>query len=170
MPTRKRSSGSFGIQLKNLIPGWRAASRLRGGFDITLLTLVLILLSLGLLMVLSSSYPRAYSQALANDSGSPLDYFNHQLMFAIAGVVIMYAASWIPMSLYRQSSRLVYLFAAVMLLLVLVMGAAENNARRWIKVGPLSLQPAEVVKIAIILWCSVLITHFMELHKNFIFR
>ena len=89
MPTRKRSSGSLGLQLKNLIPGWQAASRLRGGFDITLLMLVLILLSLGLLMVLSSSYPRAYSQALASESGSPLDYFNHQLMFAIAGVVIM---------------------------------------------------------------------------------
>ena len=73
MPTRKRSSGSFGMQLKNLIPGWQAASKLRGGFDITLLTLVLILLSLGLLMVLSSSYPRAYSQALASESGSALD-------------------------------------------------------------------------------------------------
>ena len=160
MPTRKRSSGSFGIQLKNLIPGWRAASRLRGGFDITLLTLVLILLSLGLLMVLSSSYPRAYSQALANDSGSPLDYFNHQLMFAIAGVVIMYAASWIPMSLYRQSSRLVYLFAAVMLLLVLVMGAAENNARRWISLGPLSFQPSEITKLAIILVFADLIAKY----------
>ena len=160
MPTRKRSSGSLGMQLKNLIPGWQAASKLRGGFDITLLTLVLILLSLGLLMVLSSSYPRAYSQALASESGSALDYFNHQLMFAIAGVVIMYAASWIPMSLYRQSSRLVYIFAAVMLLLVLVMGAAENNARRWISLGPLSFQPSEITKLAIILVFADLIAKY----------
>ena len=50
MPTRRRAAPSRGAQLKNFIPGWQAAARLRGGFDVTLLALVLILLGLGLLI------------------------------------------------------------------------------------------------------------------------
>lgn len=161
MPTRRRAAPSRGAQLKNFIPGWQAAARLRGGFDVTLLALVLILLGLGLLMVLSSSYPRAFSEALHSETGgSPLDYFNHQMVFAAAGLVIMYMASWIPMGVYRQSAGPIYIFAIVMLLLVLVAGSAENNARRWIYLGFFSFQPSEITKFAIILLFADLIARY----------
>ena len=160
MPARRRASASFGTQVKNFIPGWKAAARLRGGFDVTLLMLVLILLGLGLLMVLSSSYPRAFSEVLREKADSPLEYFNHQLLFAAAGLVIMYMASWIPMGVYRQSAKPMYIFAVVMLLLVLVAGAAENNARRWISLGFFSFQPSEVTKLAVILLFADLIARY----------
>lgn len=155
MPAKSKSAPRRG-----LFPGIRAASSQRGGFDITLLTLVLILLALGLLMVLSSSYPRAYSESLRSDSGSPLDYFNHQLIFAVAGLVIMYAASWIPMSLYRRYAKLLYGITVLLLAAVLVAGTAENNARRWIYLGFFSFQPSEVSKLAIILLFADLIAKY----------
>ncbi len=160
MPARYSAAGSFRSRLKNFIPGWRASARLRGGFDVTLLTLVLILMGLGLLMVLSSSYPRAYYEAIQYESGSPLTYFNHQLIFAVGGIVILYVASWIPLSVYRQGAKLLYMFALVTLALVLIIGAAKNNARRWISVGFFSFQPSEVTKLAVILLFADLIARF----------
>lgn len=161
MPARKRAAGStVGARLKNFIPGWQAAAELRGGFDVTLLALVLVLMGLGLLMVLSSSFPRAYSEAISSESGSPLYYFNHQLLFAILGLAILYVASWIPMSVYRQVTKPLYVFALVMLGLVLVAGAAENNARRWISMGFFSFQPSEVTKLAVILLFADLISRY----------
>ncbi len=155
------STNSKAARRRSVLPaGWQAAYSQRGGFDITLLTLVLILLALGLLMVLSSSYPRAYSEALRSESGSPLDYFNHQLIFAIAGLVIMYAASWIPMAVYRRYTKLLYLFTIVMLAAVLVAGTAENNARRWIYLGFFSFQPSEISKLAIVLLFADLIAKY----------
>ena len=154
------SANSRAARRRSILPGLEAAAKHRGGFDITLLTLVLILLALGLLMVLSSSYPRAYSEALRTESGSPLDYFNHQLVFAVAGLFIMYAASWVPMSLYRQGAKLLYIFTIVMLAAVLVAGTAENNARRWIYLGFFSFQPSEISKLAIILLFADLIAKY----------
>jgi hypothetical protein len=154
------SANSKAARRRSILPGLEAAAKHRGGFDITLLTLVLILLALGLLMVLSSSYPRAYSEALRTESGSPLDYFNHQLVFAVAGLFIMYAASWVPMSLYRQGAKLLYIFTIVMLAAVLVAGTAENNARRWIYLGFFSFQPSEISKLSIILLFADLIAKY----------
>ena len=154
------SANSRAARRRSVFPSLQAAAKHRGGFDVTLLTLVLILLALGLLMVLSSSYPRAYSEALRSESGSPLDYFNHQLVFAVAGLIIMYAASWVPMSLYRRGSKLLYVFTNVMLAAVLVAGTAENNARRWIYLGFFSFQPSEISKLAIVLLFADLIARY----------
>ena len=156
-----RTGAAASPRRRSILPaGFQAATKHRGGFDVTLLTLVLILLALGLLMVLSSSYPRAYSEALRSESGSPLDYFNHQLVFAVAGLIIMYAASWVPMSLYRRGSKLLYVFTIVMLAAVLVAGTAENNARRWIYLGFFSFQPSEISKLAIVLLFADLIARY----------
>ena len=159
MPAKSRRA-SPSAQMRSVLPGWQAAASQRGGFDITLLTLVLILLALGLLMVLSSSYPRAYSEAIRNESGSPLDYFNHQLIFAIAGLVIMYAASWIPMAFYRQWTKMIYFVTILLLAAVLVAGTEEGGARRWIYLGFFSFQPSEVSKLAIILLLADLIAKY----------
>ena len=85
--------------------------RVRGELDFTFLTLTLLLLTVGVIMVLSASFVRAYYT-----EGSATYYFVRQLIFAVSGVVIMLTASRLPVSVYRRFS---YAFLAATLVLLL---------------------------------------------------
>ena len=69
----------------------------RRAADRSFLTLILILLTLGVIMVLSSSYARAYYDPGNITGGSAIYFFVRQLLYALAGVGAMLAASRIPM-------------------------------------------------------------------------
>ncbi|HAF27169.1 MAG TPA: cell division protein [Lachnospiraceae bacterium] len=132
-------------------------------FDYTLLFVVIFLIIFGLVMIYSTS---AYQSAAANE-GDSTGFLKKQLLATIIGIPVMMITIFVDYHWWEKFSFIGIGISFVLVFLVLTpMGLEINNARRWIKVGPLSLQPAEVVKIAIILWCSVLITHFMELHKK----
>ena len=125
--------------------------------DRSFLTLILILLTLGVIMVLSSSYARAYYDPGNITGGSAVYFFIRQLLYALAGVGAMLAASRIPMELYRKNSFYIMLIAVVLLALVPFIGVRSNGARRWIGVGGLTVQPSEIAKLAVILEFSAMI-------------
>ena len=132
----------------------------RGGIDVPFLLLTLLLLTIGVVMVLSSSFARAYYSSATNHTATY--YFSRQLIFAVTGVAIMIVASRFPIGFYRRFSGVILLFSLVMLLLVLVGGEKVNGARRWFKIGGITFQPSEIAKIAVILFDAQLICRFKE--------
>ncbi|MCH5281732.1 MAG: putative lipid II flippase FtsW [Lachnospiraceae bacterium] len=123
-------------------------------FDYTLLFVVIFLIVFGLVMIYSTS-----SYEAASDFNDSTLYLRRQLFATILGVFVMAATTLIDYHLWERFSLIGAVVAFVLVLLVLTpLGIEVNGARRWVGIGPLSMQPAEVVKIEVILFCAVLIT------------
>lgn len=129
-------------------------------FDTSFFVLVILMLTMGLVMVLSSSYARAYYDPGNVTGGNALYYFVRQLLFAGLGLAAMLFASRLPMSLYRRFAMPFLLFVIVLLALVPFIGVKANGARRWLGVGGLTVQPSELAKLGVILAFSWLICKF----------
>ena len=123
-----------------------------GRLDVPFLVLTLLLLAVGLVMLLSSSYAIAYFDTVT-DTGEaqPMKYFTTQAIYAAIGIGAMIVVSFIPMSFLRRLSFLSLLAALGLLLGVLLTGLRGNGAVRWIQIGPITAQPSELVKAAVIL-------------------
>lgn len=139
----------------------------RGPVDIPFLLVTLLLLAIGVVMVLSASFASAYYDVTKETGGNATYYFARQLIFAIIGVGVMYAASRFPLSFYRRFSFLVLGISIVLLIAVLVVGTKSNGARRWILIGGQSIQPSEIAKIGVILTFSTLICRYKNLMGTF---
>lgn len=124
------------------------SSFLNNPIDFTLLITILLLLSIGLIMVLSASSPSALAE-----SGDSYAYFSKQLLFAILGIIAMLFISKIDYRFYQKFYKHAWWLALVLLALVLIAGKTVNGAKRWIYVTEtLSFQPSEVVKLLMIIF------------------
>jgi len=132
----------------------------RGRMDAGFLTLTLLLLCVGVLMVLSSSYARAYYDPGNVTGGNAAYYFVRQLLFASLGTAAMLVLSRFPMGFYRRYAWHFLALTLLLLLLVPVVGVKANGARRWLGIGGLTLQPSELAKLAVILSFSAMICRF----------
>ena len=112
--------------------------------------LVLILVAFGLVMLFSSSYALAYSS-----TGDSLYYIKKQGLFAVLGIIIMIVVSRIPYYIYKNASNLIYGVCVALMALVVVLNAGGPG--RWIQIGSFSLQPSELMKLAIIIIFAKLI-------------
>ena len=139
----------------------------RAGFDLPFFLLVVLLLGLGVIMVLSASYPRAYYDPGHVTGGRASYYFVRQLLFAALGLAAMLLASRLPMGFYRRYAFPFLAVTVLLLLLVPVIGVRANGARRWLGVGGLTLQPSELAKLAVILSFAALICRFRGKMKSF---
>ena len=108
-----------------------------------------ILIFMGLLMVLSASGVRAYA-----NSGSSFAIVFRQLLWFGAGLLLGYFAYRMPTKGWRKLSSVLVIASAIMLLLVFVpgIGLEINGNRNWIHFGPITIQPSEFAKIAVIIW------------------
>ena len=129
----------------------------RGSFDAPFFTLTLLLLAIGVLMVLSSSYARAYYDPGGVTGGNAAYYFIRQLVFALLGIGAMLVLSRVPMELYRKYAFHFLALTLFLLALVPLIGVKANGSRRWLGVGGLTVQPSELAKLAVILAFSVMI-------------
>ena len=146
-------------------PAKKGRARMDAGF----FTMAIILLTAGVVMVLSSSYARAYYDPGNITGGNGAYYFVRQLIFALLGVGAMLFASRIPMGLYRRYSLHFMVLTIVLLMLVPIIGVKANGSRRWLGIGSLTLQPSELAKLAVILTFSQLICRFKGRMKSFKF-
>ena len=123
-------------------------------FDYSLLAVLIFLVCFGLIMLYSAS---AYSALVQhNDS---MHYFKRQILFCIVGFIGMYVVSRIDYHYYIKWARGIYFVAVVLMALVQTpLGIEVNGAKRWIQLPfGQQLQPAEITKIAVILFIPVLI-------------
>ena len=144
-----------------------AVKERKAGFDTPFFLLVLILLTMGVVMVLSASFARAYYDPGNITGGNATYYFVRQLLFALLGTGAMLLASKLPMGFYRRYAFPFLAFALVLLMLVPFAGVKVNGSRRWLGVGGLTLQPSELAKLAVILSFSALICKMRGRMKAF---
>ena len=116
-----------------------------------LVVAVTVLLSVsGLAMVLSASSVESISVG-----GSAFSMFRSQLMYTVVGAVLFIGALTVPIRTLRRLSPGLVLVSIALLFLVLVPGigrAGPDGARRWVGFGPVSLQPSELMKLALVVW------------------
>lgn len=138
------------------------SSFLKNPIDFTLLITILLLLSIGLIMLLSASSPSALSE-----SGNSYSYFFRQAIFAVAGLFMMWGISNIDYRFYQKYYKLAYIVAFILLLAVPFIGRTINGAKRWIYVtDTLSFQPSEMAKLLmIIFYAGILVKNRDELNK-----
>lgn len=139
----------------------------RRGMDIAFLSLVILLLTIGVTMVLSASFARAYFDPGNVTGGNAAYYFIRQLIFAVLGIAAMIFCSRLPVGFYKRFSVPLLIAAIVLLLLVPLIGVEANGAKRWIGVGSLTLQPSEIAKLGVILAFSVMICNNRGKMKSF---
>ena len=122
------------------------------GFDYGLLVVVLILVIVGLIILYSTS---AYNgQVKFHDS---FYYLKKQAFATSLGLAIMYAAANIDYHVWQRLTLPAYLIAIALSVAVLLVGDEYNGSKRWLSFGPLSFQPSEFAKIAVILFLANII-------------
>ncbi len=139
----------------------------RASFDLPFFLTVLLLLFLGVVMVLSASFPRAYYDPGRVTGGNAVYYFVRQLIFALAGVAAMLLCAKLPMGFYRRYTLLFLILTLALLALVPLIGVRANGSRRWLGFGGLTLQPSELAKLAVILVFARLICRFRSRMHSF---
>ncbi len=151
--TRKSTNN---IQMKNSTTQKLKMPRKRyGEIDLPFFLIIMTLLVMGIVMMFSASY------ATAVDSGLPGSYYAaKQIKMAAVGLVAMFVLSYIDYHKYAKAWVAVgaYLGSVTLLVMVLVMGAEENGAKRWLVIAGQNFQPSELVKFAIIITFSYFIT------------
>jgi cell division protein FtsW len=122
-----------------------------GGVDHWLLVATLLLVGLGIVMIYSASAIRA--EARFHD---PSHFLKRQLLFALVGLAAMAWAMRQPLRTFQRLTPILYLGGLLLLLLVLVpgVGVKVNGARRWLRLFGVSFQPAELAKLAVILFLA----------------
>lgn len=120
--------------------------------DYSLLFIVLFLVGFGMVMVFSSS---SYEANLK--MGDSTKYLRQQLFASILGLVAMMVVANIPYHFWERFAVPAYIGSAVLILLIIPFGYSSGGATRWLYIGPLSLQVAEVAKLGMILFLSSLI-------------
>lgn len=118
-------------------------------FDYSLLFIVLFLIGFGLIMIYSVS---SYEANL--EYGDAAYYLKKQLFSSVLGLVAMVATALIPYHFWERFATLGYVVSAVLILLVMTpLGRESHGARRWLYVG-ISVQPAEIAKLGMILFLA----------------
>lgn len=134
----------------------------RGPIDVPFCLMVMLLTAVGLVMLLSASFPSAYYET---DGEKPLLYFTRQAVFAVMGLSAMGIISRINYQRLRGVARAL-LFASIMLLVLVLIpgiGQTRNHATRWIGIGDtLTFQPSEIAKMAVVLYFADNISHKKE--------
>lgn len=134
-----------------------------GKIDITFLSIVLILLTVGLVMLFSASY--AYSLEYYNNS---YRFISRQAIFAVVGVALMLIVSRIDYHIWRKFAWGIFAVSILLLVILLILPPMVSgmSVKRWFVVGPVNFQPSEIAKFAIILLFSSLIAgNYKEMKK-----
>ncbi|MDO5382306.1 MAG: FtsW/RodA/SpoVE family cell cycle protein [Eubacteriales bacterium] len=119
-------------------------------FDYSLLFVLIFIVGFGLTMIYSTS---SYTAQI--EQGDPEYYFKRQLIFTILGMAAMFfIARFFDYHHLLKLSPFIFIISLIIIILVPFIGREVNGAKRWIYIGPVSFQPAELVKIAVIIFCS----------------
>lgn len=139
-----------------------------GSMDIPFLGLTIALLTIGLIMLFSASYPYAYYY-----EDNSYYFFVRQMIFAVGGLTAMFVMSKINYKLLRAIVKPLLAFTLISLVVVLfyhtnISGADGGDFKRWIPLpGGLTFQPSDLAKFTIILTMACYISDYYRHMKTF---
>ncbi|MGO4890061.1 putative lipid II flippase FtsW [Anaerobacillus sp. MEB173] len=119
--------------------------------DWILIISTLLLCAFGLIMVYSSSYVLAYDKF-----DNYRYFFDRQLQWLVLSLLMFFFLMFFPYRVYKKLSPLIILLSIFALILVLIpgIGIERNFSQRWIGIGPLTIQPSELVKLGMIIYLA----------------
>ena len=137
-----------------MIPSFQPRSFLRrineGPIDPVLAAVVIALIGFGVVMVYSASAIEATIQMK-----DPQFYLKRQVLYAVMALGLMWVTSHIDYHRYRRHTYpILAVVTALLLMCVLGFGHVGGGARRWLALGPIHVQPAEMAKLGLVLWLS----------------
>lgn len=118
-------------------------------YSISFVIIVILLAIYGSIMVFSASY--SYAEARFED---PFYFTKRHAIWLSFGMAVMMLSSKINVCKIRKITPVLYAVTLLLLILVLATGLVGNGAKRWISIGPLTIQPSEISKLTIILMLS----------------
>ncbi len=135
-----------------------AAKPVKGSIDWVLVMIVLALLVFGLVMLYSAS---SYEASIKFHN--PSYYVVKQLISTVIGLVVMAVVALIPHKFFEKIAILVYLVAvAAMILVKTPLGLEANGAYRWIDLKIVTVQPSEIMKVALVLVLAMLLSRYVN--------
>ncbi|WP_044733549.1 cell division protein FtsW [Shewanella algae] len=164
MSSDERQLSLFGTSLKWRWPDWFGEKQSQGMqlYDRRLLLAVLSLIAFGFVMVMSASMPEAQSL-----TGNPFHFVTRHLFYLVGCVVIAAVVLQVEMQHWQQLSPLMLLLVGVMLVAVLAVGTTVNGATRWLSLGPVRIQVAEIAKFAFAVYMAgYLVRRHQEVREN----
>ena len=127
--------------------------RAAGQLEQRLLVLVTLgLVAFGLVMVFSAT-----SASAALGAGDPMTFLVKQGAYALAGLLLLALASRFDYHRLRTLAPMLLVGSLFLCIAVLVVAPPINGAQRWFLVGPISVQPSELAKIAVCVWTCALL-------------
>ena len=138
---KPRRSGLTGLLNLSAREGEEAPKR--GRMDISFFFLVIVLQTIGLIMLFSASYVTAL-----REEGSSLYYVFRQSVYVIVGFIAMIALSYFDYHWWRKLKWLAYGVGMVLMVAALFFDGVAG-AKRWVYIGPLSIQPSEIMKFVV---------------------
>ncbi len=135
----------------------------RGGSDAVLAATVTALVGFGIVMVYTASAVLATVQYR-----DPQFFLKRQCAYAAAGLAAMWAVSFIDYHrLYKMTYPLLGLVGMLLLACVTGLGHSGGGAARWLAMGPVHVQPAEMAKVALVIWLAYSLAKKAERVKTF---
>lgn len=136
----------------------------KNSYDIILLLITFALMGIGLVMLYSSSSIIAQQRF-----GDSMHFVKKQILFVLLGLAVLIVSKNLPYVLYR---RFVYAILGISLLSLIIVllpqvGHRVGGARRWLRFGPISMQPAEFAKLALIIYISYSLAKKKERVREF---
>lgn len=135
-------------------------------FEYIIFTTMLFLVFFGLIVLYSASI--VSSNRLY---GNPIYLFVRQSIFCIAGILIAFFVSFIPYKLYSKFAKYIFLLCLIFVVVTAFAGRISRGASRWIMLRGVIFQPSELMKLAMIIYMSKVITEIkgdFENKENFI--
>ena len=144
--SKPESESSNIVKTRNLTRLKKSDVLTLGGMDIPFFALTMALVTIGLIMLFSATYP--YALQMKDNS---YFFFYRQLIFVALGVAVMLVVSKMNYRLLRRFVLPLLAVTIFLLLLVLVYHTQIKDFKRWIQIGPITIQPSDIAKFTIII-------------------
>jgi len=118
-------------------------------YDRSLLVLVFTLMGIGLVIVTSASLPEGIAL-----SADPFRFLKRHFIYIILCLFVLATVVSIPIQRWHKYTPLILLISALGLMAVLTVGTEVNGSLRWLRIGPLNVQPSEFAKLSVVLFVA----------------
>jgi cell division protein FtsW len=154
---------TVGLQLAAPLDAKPNVVRASGPVDPVLAAVVVALIGFGVVMVYSASAVQATVQY-----HDPQFFLKRQAAYAVAALAALWVSSRIDYHrLYKLTYPLLALVGVLLLLCVVGFGHSGGGAARWLSIGPVHVQPAEMAKVALVIWLAYSLAKKADKIKTF---